>query len=140
KGGGAAGNSARAGAGSAAGGAERAGRSASCAHAPGSGRGDSAGSAGRGAEARAGAVARRRITGGRPRGRGGPSQGTGRNMRKGRWILAGLVVALVGFATVMGLRPKAPPPVEVTTSAAKKGTVTRVVTAAGHLQARETVK
>ena len=52
-------------------------------------------------------------------------------MTKGRWILAGLVVALVGFATVMGLRPKAPPPVEVTTSAAKKGTVTRVVTAAG---------
>ena len=61
-------------------------------------------------------------------------------MTKGRWILAGLVVALVGFATVMGLRPKAPPPVEVTTSAAKKGTVTRVVTAAGHMQARETVK
>ena len=61
-------------------------------------------------------------------------------MTKGRWILAGLVVALVDFATVMGLRPKAPPPVEVTTSAAKKGTVTRVVTAAGHLQARETVK
>jgi len=61
-------------------------------------------------------------------------------MTKGRWILAGLVVALVGFATVMGLRPKAPPRVEVTTSSAKKGTVTRVVTAAGHLQARETVK
>jgi len=61
-------------------------------------------------------------------------------MTKGRWILAGLVVALVLFATVMGLRPKAPPPVEVTTSAAKKGTVTRVVTAAGHMQARETVK
>src|SRR2546423_6506297 len=40
----------------------------------------------------------------------------------------------------MVLRPKALPPVEVTTSAAKKGTVTRVVTAAGHLQARETVK
>lgn len=61
-------------------------------------------------------------------------------MTRGRWILAGLVVALVAFATVMGLRPKAPPPVEVTTSVAKKGTVTRVVTAAGHLQARETVK
>jgi HlyD family secretion protein len=61
-------------------------------------------------------------------------------MTKGRWILAGIVIALVGFATVMGLRPKPPPPVEVTTSAAKKGTVTRVVTAAGHLQARETVK
>ncbi|TMA09143.1 MAG: efflux RND transporter periplasmic adaptor subunit [Deltaproteobacteria bacterium] len=63
-----------------------------------------------------------------------------REMTRGRWILAGLVVALVAFATVMGLRPKAPPPVEVTTSVAKKGTVTRVVTAAGHLQARETVK
>src|SRR5438477_3792217 len=63
-----------------------------------------------------------------------------REMTRGRWILAGLVVALVAFATVMGLRPKAPPPVEVTTSVAKKGMVTRVVTAAGHLQARETVK
>lgn len=61
-------------------------------------------------------------------------------MTKGRWILAAIVVALVGFATVQGLRPKPPPPVEVTTSIAKKGTVTRVVTAAGHLQARETVK
>src|SRR5256884_4732071 len=63
-----------------------------------------------------------------------------REMTRGRWILAGLVVALVALATVMGLRPKAPPPVEVTTSVAKKGMVTRVVTAAGHLQARETVK
>ena len=61
-------------------------------------------------------------------------------MTKGRWILGGAVVLLVGFATVQGLRPKAPPPVEVTISVAKKGTVTRVVTAAGHLQARETVK
>src|SRR3979490_2532504 len=61
-------------------------------------------------------------------------------MTKGRWILAGLVVAVVGFATVQGLRPKPPPPAEVTTSVAKKGTVTRVGTAAGHLQARETVK
>jgi len=61
-------------------------------------------------------------------------------MTKGRWILGGAVVLVVGFATVQGLRPKAPPPVEVTTSVAKKGTVTRVVTAAGHLQARETVK
>src|SRR3954468_9609930 len=62
------------------------------------------------------------------------------HMTKGRWILAVIVVAVVGFATVQGLRPKPPPPVEVTTSVAKKGTVTRVVTAAGHLQARETVK
>ena len=61
-------------------------------------------------------------------------------MSKGRWVLAAVVVALVGFATFQGLRPKAPPPVEVTTSIAKKGTVTRIVTAAGHLQARETVK
>jgi HlyD family secretion protein len=61
-------------------------------------------------------------------------------MTKGRWILAAIVVALVGFATFQGLRPKPPPPVEVTTSIAKKGTVTRIVTAAGHLQARETVK
>src|SRR3954466_12691472 len=61
-------------------------------------------------------------------------------MTKGRLILAAIVVVLVGFATVQGLRPKAPPPVEVTTSMAKKGTVTRLVTAAGHLQARETVK
>ena len=61
-------------------------------------------------------------------------------MTKGRWIITGVVIALVGFATVQGLRPKPPPPVEVTTSTAKKGTVTRVVTAAGHLQARETVK
>src|SRR3954466_3810814 len=61
-------------------------------------------------------------------------------MTKGRWIIAGVMIALVGFATVQGLRPKPPPPVEVTTSVAKKGSVTRVVTAAGHLQARETVK
>src|SRR5512138_2967590 len=61
-------------------------------------------------------------------------------MTKGRWILAAIIVALVGFATVQGLRPKPPPPVDVTTSIAKKGTVTRTVTAAGHLQARETVK
>src|SRR3954465_1431985 len=61
-------------------------------------------------------------------------------MTKGRWILAAIVVAVVGFGTVQGLRPKPPPPVKVTTSAAKKGTVTRTVPAAGHLQARETVK
>lgn len=61
-------------------------------------------------------------------------------MSKGRWILAGLVVALVAFATVQGLRPHPPPPAEVTTSVAKRGPVTRTVTAAGHLQARETVK
>ncbi len=61
-------------------------------------------------------------------------------MTKGRWVLAAIIVVLTGFATVQGLRPKPPPPLEVTTAQAKKGTVTRVVTAAGHLQARETVK
>ena len=61
-------------------------------------------------------------------------------MTKGRMILGGLIVLLVGVAAVQGLRPKPPPPVEVTTSIAKKGSVTRVVTAAGHLQAQQTVK
>src|SRR5215470_8462873 len=61
-------------------------------------------------------------------------------MTKGRWIIAGVVIAVVGFATVQGLRPKPPPPVEVTTSVATEGLEKRVVTAAGHLQARETVK
>ena len=37
-------------------------------------------------------------------------------MTKGRWILAGIVVAGVAFATVQGLRPRPPPPVDVTTS------------------------
>src|SRR5947209_12072575 len=61
-------------------------------------------------------------------------------MTIGRWILTALIVGAVGFATVQGLRPHPPPPVDVTTAPAKKGSVTRVVTAAGHLQARETVK
>ena len=34
-------------------------------------------------------------------------------MTKGRWILAAVIVAVVGFATVQGLRPHPPPPVEV---------------------------
>jgi HlyD family secretion protein len=59
---------------------------------------------------------------------------------KGRWILTAVIILVVGFATVQGLRPHPPPPVEVTTAVSKKGNVTRVVTAAGHLQARETVK
>src|SRR5438105_971249 len=62
------------------------------------------------------------------------------DVTRGRWILTAIIVAVVGFATVQGLRPHPPPPVEVTTAASKKGNVTRVVTAAGHLQARETVK
>ena len=61
-------------------------------------------------------------------------------MTTGRWIIAALVIAATGFATVQGLRPHPPPPVEVTTSPAKRGPVTRTVTAAGHIQARETVK
>jgi len=61
-------------------------------------------------------------------------------MTKGRWIATILILALVGFATFQGLKPHPPPPAEVTTAVAKKGSVTRLVTAAGHLQARETVK
>src|SRR5438105_13617165 len=61
-------------------------------------------------------------------------------LTRGRWILTAIILAVVGFATVQGLRPHPPPPVDVTTASAKKGAVTRTVTAAGHLQARETVK
>ena len=61
-------------------------------------------------------------------------------MTKGRWILTAIILLVVGFATVQGLRPHPPPPVEVGVSTAKKGSVTRTVSAAGHLQARETVK
>jgi HlyD family secretion protein len=61
-------------------------------------------------------------------------------MTKGRWIFAGIVIAGVAAATVQGLRPKPPPPVEVTTSVAKRGPITRLVTAAGHMQAHQTVK
>jgi HlyD family secretion protein len=61
-------------------------------------------------------------------------------MTKVRWIILALAVAGVGFATVQGLRPRPPPPAEVTTSSVKRGPVTRTVTAAGHLQAVATVK
>src|SRR3979411_1004844 len=61
-------------------------------------------------------------------------------MTKGCWFIAVLVVAATVLATVRGLVPHPPPPVEVTSSPARKGAVTRTVTAAGHLQARETVK
>lgn len=61
-------------------------------------------------------------------------------MTKGRWILAILILAAVGFATYRGLQPKPPPPVEVSTAAVKKQDITNTVSAAGHLQARETVK
>src|SRR5918912_373686 len=65
---------------------------------------------------------------------------TGGEMTRGRWIVAGILLAGVAFATVQGLRPRPPPPVEVTTSLAKRGPITRLVTAAGHLQAHQTVK
>ena len=51
-------------------------------------------------------------------------------MTTGRWIIAGIVIAGVATATVLGLRPKPPPPVEVTTSVARRGPITRLVTAA----------
>lgn len=61
-------------------------------------------------------------------------------MTKGRWILAVLVLLVVGVATAYGLRPHPPPPVEVTTAVVKRMDLVRTVNAAGHLQARETVK
>jgi HlyD family secretion protein len=61
-------------------------------------------------------------------------------MTKGRWIVAGIVVLGVAFATVQGLRPRPPPPLDVTTQVARRGPITRLVTAAGHLQAHQTVK
>jgi HlyD family secretion protein len=61
-------------------------------------------------------------------------------MTLGRWILAAIVVAVVGFATVQGLKPHPPPSVEVSTTPSKRSTVTRLVTAAGHMQAVQTVK
>src|SRR5260370_31843885 len=61
-------------------------------------------------------------------------------MARGRWIWTGIIGVLGGGPTFQGLRPKPPPPVEVTTAVAKKGPVTRTVTAAGHLQAQQTVK
>ncbi len=61
-------------------------------------------------------------------------------MTKGRWILAVIILLAVGFATAQGLKPHPPPPVDVTMSTVKRQDLTRTVTAAGHLQARETVK
>lgn len=61
-------------------------------------------------------------------------------MTKGRWILAVIIFLVVAFATVQGLRPHPPPPAEVSTAVVKRQDVTRTVSAAGHLQARETVK
>src|SRR5512145_1095013 len=61
-------------------------------------------------------------------------------MSKGRWILVVVLLLGVAAATVNGLRPKPPPPVEVTTAVVKRQELIRTVNAAGHLQARETVK
>lgn len=61
-------------------------------------------------------------------------------MTTGRWILAVILLLLVGLATAQGLRPKPPPPVQVSLATVKRQDVTRTVSAAGHLQARETVK
>src|SRR5207237_10680202 len=69
-----------------------------------------------------------------------PIARVGGEMTRGRWIVAGIVLAGVAFATVQGLRPRPPPPVDVTTSAAKRGPITRGVTAAGQLEAPPTVK
>jgi HlyD family secretion protein len=51
-----------------------------------------------------------------------------------------IILVLVGLATAQGLRPHPPPPVEVTSATVKRQDLTRTVSAAGHLQARETVK
>jgi HlyD family secretion protein len=61
-------------------------------------------------------------------------------MTKGRWIATVLILGLVGFAAFQGLKPRPPPPAEVQVSSAKKQAITRTVTAAGHVQAHETVK
>jgi HlyD family secretion protein len=61
-------------------------------------------------------------------------------MSKGRWILAAIILLAVGVATARGLGPKPPPPVEVNMTTVKRQDLTRTVSAAGHLQARETVK
>jgi len=61
-------------------------------------------------------------------------------MTKGRWILAVIILAAVGFATARGLRPRPPPPADVSAATVKRQDLTRTVNAAGHVQARETVK
>ncbi len=58
----------------------------------------------------------------------------------GRRALALLFVAAVAGITVASLRPGPPPPVPVQTTTARRGSITRVVTAAGKLQAANQVK
>lgn len=61
-------------------------------------------------------------------------------MTKGRWILAVIILVMVGLATAQGLKPRPPPPVDVSTATVTRQDLTQTVNAAGHLQARETVK
>ncbi|MEO7331063.1 MAG: biotin/lipoyl-binding protein, partial [Minicystis sp.] len=61
-------------------------------------------------------------------------------MTKGRWILTVLILLAVGFATAQGLKPHPPPPVEVSMVKVARKDLVHTVNAAGHLQARETVK
>src|SRR6478735_3649882 len=61
-------------------------------------------------------------------------------MMKGCWILVVIILLTIEFATAQDLRPHPPPPVEVSLAIVKRQDVTRTVNAAGHLQARETVK
>jgi HlyD family secretion protein len=57
-----------------------------------------------------------------------------------RRIVALLFVVAVVVITGLSLRPRPPPPVAIQAAAARKGTITRVVTAAGKLQAATEVK
>jgi HlyD family secretion protein len=61
-------------------------------------------------------------------------------MSWGKRILAGLFVVAVVAITVSALRPKPPPPIGIQAVAAKRGPITRLVTAAGKLQAATEVK
>src|SRR5512142_3034651 len=55
-------------------------------------------------------------------------------------ILAVLFVLAVAAVTAFSLRPRPPVPVPVQLIQARRGPITRVVTAAGHLQAATEVK
>jgi len=57
-----------------------------------------------------------------------------------RRILAGLFVLAVAAIVVSSLRPRAEPPVAIQAAVARKGPITRLVTAAGKLQAATEVK
>ncbi|ACL67624.1 efflux transporter, RND family, MFP subunit [Anaeromyxobacter dehalogenans 2CP-1] len=61
-------------------------------------------------------------------------------MSWGKRIVAGLFVVAVVAITVSALRPKPPPPIGIQAVAAKRGPITRLVTAAGKLQAATEVK